>query len=84
MKRNSYTVTEYYVYPSYPCGCQNKVWISGHCRCGQWVPGHYETSGNYVTFRAVPVRSFHETFYTPYYVNDRATADDYYPDMEIN
>lgn len=85
-QRNSYNVTVNYYYPAVSCGCPD-VWVPGQCQCGHWVPGHYQSQGNYVRFEARPAPgsySFGETYYTPNYSRDRATADDNLPDMEIN
>ncbi len=80
-QRNSYAVTVDYYYPAVSCGCSD-TWVPGHCACGRWVPAHWQTDRDYVTFKGAPAGgySYHETYYT----DDRATADDTDADMQIN
>lgn len=85
-KHNSYQVTVTYYYPARSCGCPD-VWVPGQCQCGHWVPAHWQSQHNYVTFEARPAPgsySFGDSYYTYKYSQDRATADDSEPDMEIN
>lgn len=83
-RRNYYRVTQTTYYSTPSCGCSS-YYVPGGCRCGRYVPGHYETERDFVTFVPGPSYTFSGSSYSPgYYVNDRATADDYGATLQIN
>lgn len=83
-KRNSYTVSKYYYYPQPVCGCE-RTYVPAKCGCGgSYTPGHWVSERRSYVKYVGPYNagSFHETWYSP--VNDRATADDYFENMQVN